>query len=219
MTDRTNDRPQTVVPPGAPEMAPRDPRPRRADARRNIEALLAAAKIVFATSGVDAPGKQIVAAAGLGVGTLYRHFPTRADLVKAVLEREFNDAYDDEALTLLAANAPSVALEKWLCRFITFVFKHGLADALHSGDPAFAELPTYLMGRFRPGFESLFKAATDSGEIPTTADAQEILLAVTRLCRPSGESSLEQSRRMVKLVINGLRFEAASSPELAPAER
>ena len=63
-------------------------RRQRADAQRNVGALLAAAKTVFATSGVDAPAKEIADAAGVGVGTLYRHFPTREALVEAVYRTE-----------------------------------------------------------------------------------------------------------------------------------
>ena len=59
---------------------------RRADARRNVDALIEAAGTVFATSGVEAPAKEITDLAGVGVGTLYRHFPRRSDLVKAVVE-------------------------------------------------------------------------------------------------------------------------------------
>src|ERR1017187_10564351 len=75
--------------PGAPG---RRPRRLRADAQRNIDPLLQAAKTVFATSGVDAPAKEIGDKAGVGVGTLYRHFPQRSDLVKAVLQREVDAA-------------------------------------------------------------------------------------------------------------------------------
>src|ERR671916_1855901 len=72
----------------------RGPRRRRADAQRNIDALLDASKAVFATSGVDAPAKEIADLAGLGVGTLYRHFRQRSDLVKAVFQHEVDDCAD-----------------------------------------------------------------------------------------------------------------------------
>jgi AcrR family transcriptional regulator len=183
----------------------------RADARRNAEALLDAAKAVFASSGVDAPAKQIADAAGVGVGTLYRHFPRRSDLVKAVFEREV-DACADAAPTLMAENPPGVALEKWLYRFTEFVAaKHGLADALHSGDPAFDELPAYFMSRFGPALESLLEAASASGDIRSAVSTDELLFAVARLCRPIGEPDIDQSRRMVAILVNGLRFEAAGS--------
>ena len=97
--------PQSCDPP-APE---RPPRRLRADAQRNIDALLEAAKAVFATSGVDAPAKEIADLAGVGVGTLYRHFPQRSDLVKAVFQREV-DACADAAPALTAAHEPGAAL-------------------------------------------------------------------------------------------------------------
>ena len=71
-------------------MTDRQPRRQRVDAQRNVSALLAAAKTVFATSGVDAPAKEITDLAGVGIGTLYRHFPRRADLVAAVLQHEID---------------------------------------------------------------------------------------------------------------------------------
>src|ERR1700753_3060036 len=88
-----------------------DERPLRADARRNFMALVDAAKLVFARSGVDAPAEEIADAAGVGVGTLYRHFPTRADLVVAVFKQEV-DACADTAQALAAEDHPSVALER-----------------------------------------------------------------------------------------------------------
>ncbi|MEV4500206.1 helix-turn-helix domain-containing protein, partial [Micromonospora arborensis] len=91
------------------------PRRIRTDARRNVEALLDAAKTVFGTSGVDAPAKEITDLAGVGVGTLYRHFPQRSDLIKAVIEREI-DACADAAPALAAEHPPGIALARWLER-------------------------------------------------------------------------------------------------------
>src|SRR5881227_2447210 len=121
----------------------RAPRRLRADAQRNIDSLLEAAKTVFGTSGVDAPAKEIADLAGVGVGTLYRHFPQRSDLVKAVFEREV-DACAAAATTLAEAHGPGDALAAWLDRYTAFLTaKRGLKKALHSGDPAFAALPEY----------------------------------------------------------------------------
>ena len=91
------------------------PRRLRADAQRNIGSLLEAAKAVFTTSGVDAPAKEIADRGGVGVGTLYRHFPQRSDLVKAVFQREV-DACADAAPALTAAHEPGAALAMWLHR-------------------------------------------------------------------------------------------------------
>ena len=85
----------------------------RVDAQRNLDALLQAAKNVFATSGVDAPVREIAEKAGVGVGTLYRHFPQRADLIAAVFRREM-DACADAAPILAAEHPPGEALALWL---------------------------------------------------------------------------------------------------------
>ena len=85
----------------------------RADAQRSIDALLLAAKAVFATSGVDAPVREIAEKAGVGIGTLYRNFPQRADLVAAVFRREI-DACAEAAPLLAAEYGPIEALERWV---------------------------------------------------------------------------------------------------------
>lgn len=183
----------------------------RADAQRNIGSLLEAAKAVFATAGVDAPAKQIADLAGVGVGTLYRHFPQRSDLVKAVFQRQV-DACADAAPTLAAANEPGVALEKWLHRYTEFVAtKRGLAAALHSGDPAYGALPGYFMQRLEPALASLLEAAIASGAIRAGISARDLLHAVATLCMPVPDEGPDYSRRMVALLIDGLRYGADTS--------
>ena len=189
-------------------MAETAPRRLRADAQRNIDALLDAAKTVFATAGVDAPAKDIADLAGVGVGTLYRHFPQRSDLVKAVFQHEV-DACADAAPALVAAHEPGVALEKWLDRFTEFLAtKRGLAPALHSGDPAFDALPGYFMQRFGPTLGSLLDAAAAAGEIRAGASPQDLLYAVASLCLPVPDEGVAYNRRMVALLIDGLRYGA-----------
>jgi AcrR family transcriptional regulator len=200
-----------AIPFSESDVSPDGRRRPRADARRNAEALLDAAKAAFASSGVDAPAKQIADAAGVGVGTLYRHFPRRSDLVVAVFQREV-DACADAAATLAAENPPGLALEKWLYRLTEFVAtKRGLAAALHSGDPAFDNLPARFMARFGPALENLLEAAAASGEVQTAIGAKELIYAVAKLCHPVGEESVDQSRRMVAILVNGLRFKASGS--------
>src|ERR1017187_10796088 len=104
-------------------------RRQRSDAKRNVVALLEAAKTVFASSGVDAPAKEITDLAGVGVGTLYRHFPRRSDLIVAVIQHEI-DACANAATALSAEHAPWEALTTWIGRFTEFVgTKRGLASA------------------------------------------------------------------------------------------
>ncbi|PSL03105.1 TetR family transcriptional regulator [Haloactinopolyspora alba] len=208
MADSTTTTGADSTGPVAPEHAPR---PLRADARRNIESLLEAAKTVFGTSGVDAPAKEIADLAGVGVGTLYRHFPKRSDLVKAVFQREV-DACADASPVLAAEHEPGVALEKWLHRYTEFLAaKRGLVKALHSGDPAFDDLPDYFMRRLGPALGSLLDAADAAGDVRADVEAQDILEAVGNLCLPSSEKGAAYSRRMVDLLVDGLRYRADTS--------
>jgi AcrR family transcriptional regulator len=183
----------------------RPPRQKRFDARRNVESLLEAAKTVFGTSGVDAPAKEITDLAGVGVGTLYRHFPQRADLIKAVIEREI-DACADAAPVLAAEHAPGVALARWLDRLAAFVAtKRGFAAALHSGDPAFDGLSGFFMTKLGPALGALLDAATAAGEIRAAVSPQDLLYAVAKLCAPLPDEEPDYGRRMVALLVNGLR--------------
>jgi AcrR family transcriptional regulator len=180
----------------------------RADAQRNIDALLDAAKAVFATSGVDAPVREIATRAGVGVGTVYRHFPQRSDLVVAVFRYEV-DATAEAAATLAAEYPPAEALAGWLRRFTGFIAtKRGLAAALHSGDPAFNPLPAYFDEHLRPALESLLRAAVAAGEVRADVEPDDLLDAVRSLAA-SGRP--DQSQRMVDLFIDGLRYGATGA--------
>jgi AcrR family transcriptional regulator len=191
-----------------PAARERAPRQLRADAQRNIDSLLEAAKVVFGASGVDAPAKEITDLAGVGVGTLYRHFPRRSDLVKAVFQREV-DACADAAPALIAAHEPGVALAMWLHRYTEFLAtKRGLAGALHSGDPAFDALPGYFLQRLGPVLGSLLEAATATGEIRSDISAKDLLYAVGHLCQPVPDEGPAYSQRVVAVLIDGLRYNA-----------
>jgi AcrR family transcriptional regulator len=184
------------------------PRRRRADAQSNIESLLEAAKAVFGQTGVDAPAKDIAGLAGVGVGTLYRHFPQRSDLIKAVFQREV-DACAEAATALAAAHNPGTALAKWLNRYTEFLAaKRGLVKALHSGDPAYHALPDYFMQRLGPALGSLLAAAAAAGEIRADIDAKDLLYAVSNLCMPLGDEGPGYSQRMITVLIDGLRYGA-----------
>ncbi|MGD8169835.1 TetR/AcrR family transcriptional regulator [Herbiconiux sp. P16] len=189
-----------------PETA--EPRRMRADARQNVDALLDAAKDVFAESGVDAPVRAIAERAGVGVGTLYRHFPQRSDLISAVFRREM-DACVDAAVEIEAAYPPGEALDRWVMRYTQFVAtKRGLSAALHSGDSAYEPLATYFSTRLVPTLSRLVEAARDAGENIAPVSPDEFLGAVADLCHSGGRSSAEASgraERMVGLLLAGLR--------------
>jgi AcrR family transcriptional regulator len=196
----------------APGASGQAPRRMRADAQRNVGSLLEAAKAVFAASGVDAPAKEIADLAGVGVGTLYRHFPQRSELIKAVLQREI-DACADAAPALTASHEPGAALANWLRRYTEFLgTKRGLAAALHSGDPAFDALPGYFYQRLGPALGSLLEAATATGDIRGGISARDLLHAVALLCMPVADEGVDYSQRMVALLVDGLRYGAGTSP-------
>src|SRR6201994_2858174 len=142
------------------EGAGRAVRPKRADARRNEETLLNAAAAVFVTSGVEAPVRDIAAKAGVGVGTIYRHFPTRADLIIAVYRHQIEACAEAGPALLAAAATPHAALGRGIDLFVDFlVTKHGLAAVLHSDEAGFESLHASFLDRLVPVCGELLDAA------------------------------------------------------------
>ena len=183
-------------------------RPARADAQRNLDALLEAAKAVFAESGVDAPVRDIAEKAGVGGATVYRHFPQRALLIAAVFRREM-DACIELAPVLAATHEPAEALSLWLQRFAAFMAtKRGLAAALYSGDPVYEGLPAHFETRLIPAMRMLLTAAVDAGQIRDVVGPDDLLNAVARLSVPGGSEKSENSDRMVGLLVDGLCYGA-----------
>ena len=179
---------------------------KRVDARRNERTLLDAAAAVFVSAGVDAPVRDIAAAAGVGMGTIYRHFPTRADLVIAVYRHQV-EACAAAGPALLASNSsPHVALTRWVDLFVDFlVTKHGLAAALRSDSARFETLHAYFLDRLVPVCASLLDASAGAGEIRPDVDAYGLMRAIGNLCAGAGGDSRYDARRMVGLLIAGLR--------------
>ncbi len=182
------------------------PRAVRADALRNTDALLEAALAVFATTGVDAPVREIAEKAGVGIGTLYRHFPERSDLIAAVM-RHGIDACADAAPSLAAAHPPSEALARWMQQYAAFIAtKRGLAPALHSGDPAYEPLRGHFEQRVRPALATLLASAVAAGEVRADVDPDDLISAVASLCMPAHDKGPDHARRMVALLVDGLRY-------------
>ncbi|EJL22707.1 TetR/AcrR family transcriptional regulator [Novosphingobium sp. AP12] len=176
----------------------------RADAQRNLVTLLDAAKHVFAEAGTEAPVRDIAERAGVGVGTVYRHFPTRADLIAAVFAYEI-DACADAADRIAAEHPPFAALSLWMGEFVKLAStKRGLAQALHSGDPAYDFMPVKRQQRLFPAFRTLFEAAVTSGEIRGDVSADDFLNAAATLCASAGDRP-DQARGLVMLLVDGLR--------------
>lgn len=193
---------QDAASPGADE---RQPRAKRVDAARNLQSLLQAAMDVFAQSGVDAPVREIAERAGVGIGTVYRHFPQRADLIVAVLKSQI-DACADAAPALAAEVEPGEALARWMQRYADFILtKRGLSNALQSDSPAYASLPDYFYSRLRPALASLLQAALEQNVIRPGFEADELLHAAATLCKASHGEDAATTRKMVALMVDGLR--------------
>jgi AcrR family transcriptional regulator len=188
---------------GRAEHAP--PR-KRADARRNEQTLLDAAAAVFVTSGVEAPVRDIAAKAGVGMGTIYRHFPTRADLIVAVYRHQA-EACAEAAPALLASGlAPHVALTRWIDLFADFlVTKHGLAAVLQPDNPEYGTLHAYILDRLIPACARLLDAAAEAGEVRTDIDAYELTRGIGNLCIGADNDPRYDARRLIALVLAGLR--------------
>lgn len=191
-------------PPSAERNAPPAGRPLRADARRNEDAVLEAAREVFLAAGVDAPARDIAQRAGVGIGTLYRRFPTRAELVAAVFRREI-DACAEAAGALAAAHPSGEAVALWLHRYAAFLAtKKGLAAALHSGDPAFQSLPDYFRARFEPALAGLLNTAVAAGVMRDGVQPYDLLRAIGNLSTAGGADGPAHVARMVDLIVRGM---------------
>ena len=185
------------------------PRAKRADAQRKMGSLLRAAMEVFRKSGVDAPVREIADRAGVGLGTVYRHFPQRSDLIVAVFQTQV-DTCARAASALAGKYEPAEALARWLQRYVDFLTtKRGLATALHSGDPAYAALPAYFDEHLHPALQGLLNTAVAVNALRGDIEAEELLRAVASLCRSRRDEEPAYARKMVDLLVDGLRYQGA----------
>ncbi|CCB71979.1 TetR/AcrR family transcriptional regulator [Streptantibioticus cattleyicolor] len=179
-------------------------RRKRSDVRRNEQMLLDAAAAVFVRAGVDAPVREIAAEAGLGMGTIYRHFPTRADLVVAVFRHQLG-ALAAAADTPPAADTPYEALRLWVHQFADFlVTKHGLAEAMRSDQAGFESLHAEFVERLLPVLEQLLTASAAAGHTRADVRAYDLMLAIGNLCIGVGTFPDYQARHMIDLLLAGL---------------
>ena len=113
---------------------------------------------------------------------------------------------------LAAEHGPGEALARWQQLYTSFIAtKRGLAAALHSGDPAFDALPAYFDQRFRPALGSLLEAAVEAGEVRADIEPGDLLRAVANLCLAGSDVGADHSRRMVDLLVDGLRYGVSPS--------
>ncbi|HET7530942.1 MAG TPA: TetR/AcrR family transcriptional regulator [Mycobacteriales bacterium] len=183
----------------------------RCDAQRNRERLIEVASDAFAEHGVDASLEKIARAAGVGIGTLYRHFATRDALLEAVYRHNVEQlcASADE---LLATLPPDEALGQWMQSFVGYVaVKRGLASYLKSVVAADSDLFTYAHGLVRATVSRLIAAAVDAGAIREGVDGMDVLHALSGVCLMSDQSGdPEQGAKVAALLMDGLRYGAAA---------
>ncbi len=185
------------------------PRPLRADARRNRDRLLEAAVHAFADDGPDASLDAIARSAGVGIGTLYRHFPTREALVEAVYRNELEKLCDAVA-ELLETTPPDEALRAWMDRFVDYMTtKRELAGALRaviaSGGNPFAQ----SRDRLTAAITTLLRAGAAAGSVRTDVEPEDVLTSLSGITLAAGEPERrDQARRMLDLLMDGLRHGA-----------
>ncbi len=187
---------------------------RRADALRNESALLDAAAAVFVTSGVEAPVRAIAARAGVGVGTIYRHFPTRADLIVAVYRHQVEACAEAGPALLAAGPTPREALERWIDGFVDFlVTKHGLAAVLQSDGAGYEALHASFLDRLVPVCAGLLDAAAATGDVRRDVDAYALMRGIGNLCIGAGTDPRYDARQLVGLLLAGLGRPTGGAPE------
>lgn len=186
--------------------APSKTRRPRADAERNRQRLLDAAKTVFARDGVSASLEEIARTAGVGIGTLYRHFPKRDDLIEAVYRQAIGQL-GEAAERLSETHAPADAIREWLLLFIDYMAtKRLMAEALNSVDGGASRVYAGSGEIMRAALERLVRRAEAAGEIRQVSDPYDLLRAVAGVHYVSPDADWEPgARAMVDLLIAGLR--------------
>jgi AcrR family transcriptional regulator len=180
----------------------------RADARRNYESLVEAARKVFADHGGGASMEAVAKQAGVGVGTLYRHFPKRIDLVEAVY-RDDVDALVGSADRGLTVLDPWAALEAWLHAYVDYGrSKRTFLNELHEAFEKNPDLKPESRDRIWAACNRVLTRAQEAGLARSDIDGQDLMQLVTPMCMNS-TLSLEQGERLLAMVLDGLRPPAA----------
>lgn len=179
----------------------------RADARRNRERLIEVAAKAFAENGVETSLEDIARQSGVGIGTLYRHFPTRENLVEVVYRREL-EMLAAAAGELSKTHAADAALEEWMRRFVGYIAtKRGMANSLRilmmSNSALFAE----GSGVLRAALEGLLQNAASQQAVRDDIDTTDLLHALSSIYSiPDAPDWRARSHRLIGLLMDGLRY-------------
>jgi AcrR family transcriptional regulator len=179
---------------------------RRADALRNRDKLLNVAAQVFARDGADAALNQIAREAGVGIGTLFRHFATREELIEATFRNELARLCD-AARELAATKPPTEATAEWMERFLEYMTtKHGMVDTLQAMMTTGSPLYTETLTRLTDAVAALIDAGHQTRQFRSDLKPADVLAQVGGIAYMAGEpEQREQARRMIRLLIDGLR--------------
>jgi AcrR family transcriptional regulator len=187
-----------------PTESAEEPRPMRADAHRNYERLVAAARQVFAEHGGGASMEAIAKEAGVGVGTLYRHFPKRIDIVEAVY-REDVDELVAVARDLAAERGPWDALTGWLEAFVRYAIgKRTFLSELHEAFEKNPQLRIASRERIEAALSAVLIPAQEAGDVRTDLDGSDVMQLIGSMCM-SATLTADQSARLLVVIQDGLR--------------
>ena len=193
-----------MVRPPKPVAKPVSARKPRADAQRNRDHLLAVAKATFTRAGTEINLDDIAKQAGVGVGTLYRHFPTRDALVEAVYRAEI-EGLAAAAARLSQAHAPKEALREWMRLFVDYIgTKNLIAPALNAMVGGPSQLYATSRELLKTAIESLVRRAVESGDIRPDLDPIDLLRALIGVANVSASPDWEASaKRLVDILLLG----------------
>src|ERR1700719_1320247 len=192
----------------------------RADAIRNRERVLEAAKAVFSAGGSEASLEAVARRAGVGIGTLYRHFPTREALFEAVYRREVQQL--GELAEALKNEADSVdALRRWLRSNVEFVAtKKGMSAALALAVQGSSELSAFSFDRLTKAVGALLDRAVAAGEIRSDISPEDVLRTLVGMCYMHDQPGWQKSvLRMVDVFVDGLRVQSRIDGTATRAKR
>ncbi|HMI20144.1 MAG TPA: TetR/AcrR family transcriptional regulator [Sphingomonas sp.] len=187
-------------------MATDAPRKPRADAERNRQRLLEAAMAAFAAQGAAASLEEIARSAGVGIGTLYRHFPTRDALIEHVYRQAIGQL-GEAAETLARTHPPFEALRQWLLLFVDYLAtKKIMAGALNTLVAGPAELYAASGSQLQAAIAALTERAVASGDIVLDVEPLDLLRAVAGVANASpGADWQAGAKRMVAILLAGMR--------------
>jgi AcrR family transcriptional regulator len=183
-------------------------RPMRADARRNRELLIDAARKVFSAQGAGAAMEAIAKEAGLGVGTLYRHFPNRIDLVEAVYQTDVEELRET-AQRVSADLEPWPAVEAFFDAFLRYAHtKQALMSELHQAFEKNPDMRSRARALIESAFDLVIDRAKDAGAVRPDTSGSDVMALVAPVCT-NGSIEPEQANRLLRMILDGMRADAA----------